>query len=292
MRSQADERKVMDESRQRNLVEARQIESVEREAWLDLFGAAPAGYAMESGVTCKRLGNAAALAHCTVPIVEFNRVFAAGLTEPWSRDQFEIAMDWLQRHAAAGWAIQISPAIEPSEVTQWAEERGLHRTGTGWAKWRRLAGPIGAQSARTDLEIRCVDHTYAAEFGNVVHQGFGLPEATVAWFSALPGRPGWSTYLAFDNDRAVAAAAMFMREGWAWLGVDTTLAHARSRGAQSSLIARRLSDGLSAGVVGFTAETAQPRAGEEAAHTSFRNYGKAGFSLAYVRPNYKVRQPN
>jgi hypothetical protein len=128
----------------------------------------------------------------------------------------------------------------------------------------------------------------ADDFGHVVQAGFGLPEATAPWFAALADRPGWNAYLAFDGTRPVAAAAMFINGDRAWLGIDATLVDARGRGGQSGLIARRLKDGLSSGVIGFTAETGYPPAGQEADFKSYRNYLKAGFAMAYIRQNYKL----
>ena len=104
--------------------------------------------------------------------------------------------------------------------------------------------------------------------------------------SALVGRPGWRCYLAYDGGLPVACAAMFVREGWAWLGVAATLADHRGHGAQKALIARRLADGIAAGVAGFTVETGRPDAGTEANHPSFRNLSGAGFVMAYARVQY------
>jgi hypothetical protein len=41
-------------------------------------------------------------------------------------------------------------------------------------------------------------------------------------------------------------------------------------------------------LAGFTAETVQPSASQEAAHTSYSNYTRAGLTPAYVRPNYNL----
>jgi hypothetical protein len=270
---------------------APEIEEVECEAWLDLFAAAPADYAAAAGLTYKRIARAGALAHQAVPITEFNRVLAPGIRSSWTASEFEDAADWLQRHAAKGWAIQISPAAQPSEINEWATRHGLEPTGAGWAKWHQAASTTMSRPSESDLKVKVVGQDYGDVFGSVVQQGFGLPESTRPWFAALPGRPGWRTYLAFDGRQAVAAGAMFINGRWAWLGVDATLAEARRRGAQNAIIAQRLLDGVANGVLSFAAETANPPAGEDASYSSFRNYGKAGFSLAYVRPNFKLRQP-
>ena len=79
-----------------------------------------------------------------------------------------------------------------------------------------------------------------------------------------------------------------MQHGVAWFGIDATLSDYRRRGAQTALIHRRVEDGRAERLAGLTAETGQPSAGQEAAHTSYSNYTRAGFTPAYVRPNYKL----
>lgn len=221
---------------------------------------------------------------------EFNRLIAGGTRSPWTESEFRAAVDWLQRQAASNWAIQIGPATEPYQIKEWAFASGIKPAGTGWAKWHYQSSEIIRREIVSDFEIVGVGKAHGPEFGSVVQQGFGLPESTTLWFSALVGCPGWQTYLAFDKGHAVAAAAMFIRGQWAWMGVDTTLDGARSRGAQKSLIARRLSDGLAAGVLGFTSETGNPPKEDGDGYPSFRNYRRAGFSLAYIRQNYKVQE--
>lgn len=54
----------------------------------------------------------------------------------------------------------------------------------------------------------------------------------------------------------MAAAALFVDRNWAWLGIDATLPDYRSRGAQTSLIARRIQDGLASGVGGHRRDRA------------------------------------
>jgi hypothetical protein len=205
------------------------IERVERDAWLDLFRAAPEDYVRASGLVYATLSDAAALANSDVPIAEFNRVF--GLDRPYTHDELDRAIGWLQSNAALGWAIQLSPATRPAEVMDWLNQRGLARAGTGWAKFYRSASAEPSQTATSSLDVRGVDAPFARDFGRVVQTGFGLPPSTAPWFAALPGRPGWNAYLAFDGERPVAAAAMFIDGDWAWLGIDATLADARARGA-------------------------------------------------------------
>ncbi|WP_271898444.1 hypothetical protein [Candidatus Phyllobacterium onerii] len=262
------------------------IETVEREAWLDLFAAAPRKYADAADLRYQRSGASVVLADRSVPIVEFNRGMCIGVERPESEKSVDAMLEWLRNHADPQWALQISPASQPAEIHAWTADRGLAKKGNGWAKfYRDSTTPISPRNS--DLSVRSVKPHDAMSFGDVVQKGFGLPSASSAWFARLVARPKWSTYLAYEGTLPVAAGALFVDGNWAWLGIDATLPDYRGRGAQTSLIARRIQDGLANGVGGFTAETGQPEATKENMHISFRNYLKAGFVRAYVRWNYR-----
>jgi hypothetical protein len=89
----------------------------------------------------------------------------------------------------------------------------------------------------------------------------------------------------WDTGISLACGALYMDSGWAWMGIDATLPAYRGRGAQTALIHRRITDGVAAGVKGFTAETGQPSP-SESSH-SYQNYQRANFRKAYVSPNYR-----
>jgi hypothetical protein len=261
------------------------MELVERDAWLDLFAAAPADCVRELGLDWQRLGAMGLLAGRKLPAFEFNRAMCVGVTEPAVDAELDGAAAWLDLNAAPSWALQVSPDAETGALRRWLDRQGLAASGRGWAKFRRGSAPIPSTRS-SSLEVRQVGAEEAAAFGQVVQAGFGLPPATADWFGAMADRPGWRLYLAYDGESPVAAGAAFWQDGHAWLGVDATLADHRRRGAQTALIRRRVEDGLAAGLDGFTAETGQPETGREAQHASYSNYVRAGFTPAYSRPNY------
>lgn len=264
------------------------IESIEGEAWLDMYAAAPGAYVRQSGRNFTRLGAGMALADPSIPGTEFNRALCLGLRDPATEAELDRAIAWLKNNASPSWAIQIPPPALPEAIGQWMEARGLAKSGNGWAKHHRAANAVQAASRPPSFEVRPADEHDAQEFGHIAHAGFGLPQSMVPWFASLVGRPRWKIFLAYDGDDPIAAGALFLDGKWGWLGIDATLPGYRGRGAQTALIARRLEAGIAAGVTGFAAETGQPAAGEEGKYASYRNYRSAGFKVAYVRPNYKI----
>jgi hypothetical protein len=139
----------------------------------------------------------------------------------------------------------------------------------------------------TDLEIATVSARDSARFGEVACAGFGIPASAAPALASIVGRPGWFPLLAWDGARPVACAALFVQERIGWLGIAATLPAARRRGAQSALLARRLELGAAAGCRTFTVETAPDT--PEKPNPSFHNVVRAGFAVAYERPNYVPR---
>lgn len=270
-----------------NTAEEAALESVERDAWLDFYAAAPAPAARDLRLHHHRIGALGLLASRGIAIIEMNRALGFGIGGGASAAQIDEAARWLRTHAYEGWALQIAQA-EPVPAPSGGE--ALAPAGAGWAKFRRDAAPEPGPAASA-LEVRPADAATAAVFGQVVQTGFGFPPAAAAWFAALVGRPGWGTYVAFERGEPAAAGATFVQGAAAWLGMDTTLDPYRGRGAQGALIARRVRDGSELGASRFTAETAYPEDDGAPSASSFRNYRRAGFRLAYRRMNYTPRPP-
>ena len=263
------------------------FELVERDAWLDFFAAVPDDVAQAFGISSLRLSHVGLLASREVPMMEFNRAMCVGVVVPATETELDEASAWLRTNAGPGWALQVAPAAHTRAVQDWLRRRAMTASGTGWAKFKREASPAAhVQTSR--VQVRLVNAESADAFGQVVQLGFGLPVATAKWFAALFGRPGWRLYLAYDSKTPIASGAAFAQHGVAWFGMDATLTEFRRRGAQTALINRRIEDGRANGLVGVTAETGQPHVGQEAAHTSYSNYRRAGFTPVYVRPNYKL----
>lgn len=260
------------------------LESIERDAWLDLYAAAPIDYAAAAGLQAQTHGAFGMLAHRGIGIVEFNRALGIGLEPFLGVADIACAMEWLNAKADSSWAIQPVPGTSAASQIRML---GLKPSGNGWAKFVRKSAPLLESAEATELSVGCVDPAAADKFGRMVALGFGLPSSVTPWFSALVGRPKWHCYLACQESQPVACGALYLDGSLAWLGIDATMPAYRNRGAQSALIRRRLTDGFAAGAAVVTAETGQPSPSDSAAGASYRNYLRAGFGKMYTRLNYR-----
>jgi hypothetical protein len=120
-----------------SLLQTSLFEVVERDAWLDLFAAAPDECARKLGIASQRLGHMGVLASREVPIVEFNRAMCVGTMAPATGADLDEASEWLRTNAAPGWALQVGPVARTTAVDDWLQRHAMTASGTGWAKFQR-----------------------------------------------------------------------------------------------------------------------------------------------------------
>ena len=264
------------------MIPIERLEAAEHDAWEDQYRACPPAVAAGLGLAAERIGGALYLQARAIPLTQFNRLCGLGF-DP-ADDAIGIA---LRRFGEAGvrqaW-FQVAPGPHQAEIERRLGQAGLQLHERRWVKFWRSAEP--APQTATELEIAPVDRTSAERFADAVLAGFGMPPMLKPWLAALPGRQGWHCFMAQAGDEAVAGAALRVSGGVGWLGIGATRPEHRGRGAQSALLAARIAAGLARGVEGFTTETGRPLPGE--AGPSFANIKRAGFRIAYDRPNWAL----
>lgn len=256
---------------------ARIVEHAEAAAYADLLRAAPAAWRC----TAEQTPAGWLLLAPTLDLLLFNRLIGCGLNAPAPRSDLQAA---LARYRAAGmtrFGVQLCPAAHPPALSGWLEEEGLARR-DNWSKVYRAAGDLSP--VETDLSVEAVDEAQSGIFAAITCAAFGMPRQLEPWIASTVGRPNWHHYIALDGRDPVGAGALFLSGDIGWLGIAGTLPAARRRGAQSALMARRLKDGQRLGCRWFVTETGQDT--PEHPNPSFHNMLRAGFTVAYQRPNY------
>ena len=257
------------------------IEAVERDAWLDLFAAAPPRLRDALGVEQRSAGDGALFIVRAIDHIQFNRVGYLGLDGAAVAATVDAAIAAFDAAGVKNWIVHVPDGA--LELAAACAARGLTPHPRTWAKFVRDGKPPLA--AATAFAVREVDGGAGREFGAAAAQGFGMPPVVGEWLAALPGRRRWRCFAAFEGDRAVAAGAMFVNGTAAWLGIGATLASHRGRGAQSALLAARIDAAIRSGCTVLTTETGMPQPGEAA--PSYDNIRRAGFAIAYPRPNLR-----
>lgn len=260
---------------------ARLVETGEAKAWANFYSCTPMVWAGEYRVVTQRRGSMLITMLQGLDSWFFNRVMALGMEEPATESVLDQSLDLLSRFGCRNYMVHLSPFARPPELREWLKARGIPLRGN-WAKTYR--GDEPAPVVRTDLRIELIGQEWASAFGNIALESFEMPPVLLPLMTGPIGKPGWFNYLGFDGDRPVCTASMFVSGEVAWLGMGSTLASHRGRGGQSAMFARRISDGLKAGCKWFVSETGEDT--PESPNPSYHNMLRAGFKLAYMRPNY------
>jgi hypothetical protein len=258
-----------------------ELERIEREAWNDLARVAPEPLAQGIGLQAGELNHAFFFMASRIPQFQFNWLSGTGLNGDDGRSIDEA----VRRFRAAGqrqFIIQLPPGPRHEACMTKARGAGLREHTLAWAKFYRPTAD--APEVITTLAIREVSSDERNLFASTAVAGFGMPPSMASWLSQLPGRPHWHTYVSFANREPAGAAARYIRGEFAWLGIGATKPEMRKRGGQSALLARRVADAARFGARHATTETGVPQPGQPA--PSYTNILRAGFTVAYVRPNW------
>lgn len=264
------------------MIESAPIEFLEAEAWTQRVEALPAELKERLGTRVRRFGGGVAIATPGVDTAAVNRTIGIGLDRPLDDALLAEVNGFFRDAGVPRWLVDCGPDTTivggPGMLTR---RGGVLKTPTV-----KLVGdlrndtpiPVGG------VAIREVGPESADTFRSIVGAAFGLPELVEPDLVSVLGKPGWYYYLAFDDERPIAGAAMFVRDGGAWFGVAGTAAEARNRGAQTALLARRMSDAKRLGCSWVTAETSPDTA--EHPNPSYHNMLRAGLRVAYLRDKY------
>jgi hypothetical protein len=263
------------------------IERIEMEAWIDCYAAAPASFARDFGLSVQRANGFALFAIQKSPMTLFNRSLSIGVTRPMDEATLESATVWLRNHCGSTWAVPLATGAQPPELPDWLLRNGLTPAKAGIAKFRRIATDLVAP-VECPYDIRLVSAEMAGDFGVTAMQGLGLEEGFDRWLAALCGREHWQTFAAYDGSAPVGVGAMYVKDGFAWLGMGATLPAFRGKGVQSAMLARRISEAVTLDSTFLTVDTYHAGIGEPP-NISYRNVIRAGFSFGYFRPQYTAQ---
>ncbi len=258
-------------------------ERADRDAWADFCRAATPDVAAQCGVGLRAIGPAVAGCAARIDILAFNRLVGLGIDAPATAADVAATIEF---YAAAGvprFFVQLGPTAQPPELEGWLTASGLRRY-NNWVKLYRNAHDTLRPTPVPGPRVAEIDATEARVAAAIVCTAFRFPDLLVPWAAAVVGRPGWRHYVAYEGDRAVGTAALFVTGDTGWLGLGATVPDARGRGSQSELIVRRMVDAASLGCRWLVVETAQDEPDQP--NQSARNLRRLGFEVAYLRPNY------
>ncbi len=263
-----------------------QIETVEVNAWRDLYAAAPSDYAQSQGLGFDQVDGVELTRCASIPFTHFNCAMNLGLATPATEAQVERIVAHYRAHAIPAFTVYHVPSTQPAQLPAWLEARGFRLAG-GWGRIVRDARPLSDAAPRSDLRVEKVGAATAREWAGFIDTTYRLP--TSPWLLALVGRRGWHHYLLRDAEqgRIAAARSMYLHpDGMAWLGIDAPVpgVMAPSFELDWQLCHAMVSEGLALAVRGFVADIEAPSPARDT--PAYRGFESLGFDCAYLRGLY------
>jgi hypothetical protein len=209
-----------------------------------------------------------------------------GLDEPVTSTLTDQILDFFTAERIPGALLHVAPTLVPADWTAICERHGLRCSGARY----QHAGSIKDIRPVASTNLRIGPPTNPREWTRFSMRGLEMPDADVTDMMV----PGYSSdnvqlFAAWDRDQMVAAASLFIWGDVAVLNSDSTLPSHRNRGAQSALIAARVTAAADAGCQWVVAQTAKPDVGT--VNPSTNNMIRAGLPVLYARPIWTWRTP-
>lgn len=260
---------------------AAEVEHIEAEAWAQLHLALPRALRDQVGCEVKRYDAALSVRTPGADTPSGNRTIGLGLGSELAEHQLSEVVAWYGEGAIERWLLEWSPEARPREAEGWFAHHGGRAMTPTLKLWRALEPRAVDRSTLAVVEIGTAD---APRFQEIVAEPLGVPRVMAPVVRSTVGHEHWHFYLALDDARPVAGAAMFVRGKGAWLGLSATIPSDRNRGAQTALLARRLRDAAELGCAWASADTQPDTPGRP--NPSYRNMLRAGMTVLYSRPKY------
>jgi GNAT superfamily N-acetyltransferase len=269
-----------------NLASAcRAADAAEAAAYVDMYAAAPTGFAASSGLRTERVAGATLLLAPGLPTPMFNRVIGLGTFEPASEQAVDAIVGRYRAAGVSEFWLSVSPAAEPPNLTQWLEVRGFSPPQRrSWVQMCRGEEP--SPGLATTLEIRAAGPDEATALGTVIAAAFEMPPPMAAWLASLVGRADWQGFAALDAGTMVGGAFVHTRPPQGWLGMGAILPGHRGRHGQSALMSARIRHARRLGCKSVHTETGEPVGNEP--NPSLANMVRCGFERVCSRVNYAL----
>lgn len=249
----------------------------------DLWRSAPMDAVDEAEVRSRRFGPTLATAFGDLPCASvMNLVQGAAETDALDSGYLSTAIEWM-RSREVNYLVSVladRPGAERAEA--WLASHGYERDSMVRRFLHRGMEP--APIDRGPLEIHELGPLDTEGMDYIFGTTFDLPSLATLLLMGLPTQEGWHCYRASLGGQEVACGSMMIHGKVALLGLDATLADARSHGCQTALITRRLTEATRMGCDTIVAEVCQ---NHPASATAVRNLLRIGFEEIPEKVNWR-----
>ena len=207
-----------------------------------------------------------------------NRICLCGSEGGLTRDGLTEMIQLFDAQRVKRFFVWLSPGSGIEVVREWLGALGFVKV--PWTRYPTLAHcGQPPNSVATHLTIREVGRYEVASARSQ------MEETIMDGYAESVGREGFHHYMAFDSSQPVAVAALVRFEDIGYLTYASTAESFRRRGAQSALIAHRVTQARALGCTQIVSQTLTMLA------DSFANLQRAGFREIYEQEVFELLRP-
>jgi GNAT superfamily N-acetyltransferase len=256
-------------------IEAMGIRGTER-----FWGLMPPEVAMRLRPRTARVGDALLTLAADSDALRMNRVVGLGHDGLAEEAMIDRIIDVYRGAKLRRFSVVVSPGPQAEPISRWLLARGLTRRG-GHSLLVR-AGRLAIPPVRSGVRVVRARREHAEAILAIHERCFAVPASRRSWSLAGLASAHHEQYVALVGSTPVAAGALQVDRGLAWIGGGATLTRWRRHGAHAALIAARLRRAARRGCPWVWVETAAPAPGRPAG--SRRNLLRFGFEEVCVKP--------
>jgi hypothetical protein len=264
------------------------LEAAEAEAWRDLYGAAPAGFAAGAGIRTREVAGALVLHWAASGRRYFSRTIGLAVAEPATPEAIDDILDGYRQAGISMFLLQGLPHCRPAQYEEWLRERGLERFDAQdrVVRWHE---PVDRRSQRSEraVDVERLTAAGADEWADFIQRVYRLDCGR--WLQEIHALERSHVYVARERAEIVAARTMYVTEnGIAWLGMDGPVPGVMTSDYEpdAALCAAIVRDGLELGVRAFIADIEAPSRRMDT--PAYDYFGRLGFSRPYTRVHYAL----
>lgn len=260
------------------------IETVELEAWRDMYRAVPLGFRQQLDPNLIEIDQVLMTVCPSIPFVHFNAVLNLGLRSPATEATVDAVIAAYQAASIRRITVMHHPFCQPSSLPDWLTARGFQAR-PGWDRVYRFGTPSGQDPSPERDDVAFVTAETASSWARFIDGLYGLP--TSPWLMELVGRSGWVHAMLVRCGRTVAARSMFLGpDHGAWFGIEAPIPGlmAPSYEDDHCLLHALISEAVREGTQTFVGDV--EAASPAQAGPAYDRWGALGFAVGYHRSHY------
>jgi hypothetical protein len=267
------------------MISPKQIEVIEQQAWENMFDIAPVTFKEEQGMFYKHIGGATCLIFPKYPIVHFNMVIGLGFEEPVTPNLLDKIEDLYRRAAQPIYMIQYFDDLKSYDTSSVFASKG-YRVAGGWERILWHAQAITELSTTRAISVKKVTAEDADAWEKFIIDLYHYPVA--GWLRSFWGKKGWEHFLAYENDKIIAARSVFLgSDKIAWSGVEAPVPVVMTNDLEPDrIIWKHIQQHcLHNDIEYLAADIEFPSPGRNT--EVYKSFGQLGFIVTYLRRLYR-----